>query len=125
MQQSAESLDNGELGEDRGNRKGRRVRTHFETLSSAAPAHDPTTVAKTGVAMLSDISYTGARLERSELNPPVGARIKVQIFLPSISGVYFELEGDVVRHTTNGFAIQYAWPSPEICRLVDDAASLV
>ena len=41
------------------------------------------------------------------------------------SGIYFELEGDAVHQTTNGFAIQHAWPSPEICRLVDDAASLV
>jgi len=107
------------------NREGRRVSTRFETLSTAEDPHDPTTAAKQGIAMLSDISYTGARLHRTELNPPVGARIKVQIFLPSRSGVYFELQGDVVRHTTNGFAIQYPWPSPEICRLVDDAASLV
>ena len=47
------------------------------------------------------------------------------IGLVARSGIYFELEGDAVHHTTNGFAIQYAWPSPEICRLVDDAASLV
>ncbi len=107
------------------NRKGQRVSTRFETLSTVEDSRDPTTTAKQGIAMLSDISYTGARLHRTELNPPLGARIKVQIFLPSSSGVYFELEGDVVRRTTNGFAIQYAWPSPEICRLVDDAASLV
>ena len=107
------------------NRKGRRVSTRFETLSTVEEPSDPAAALNQGIAMLSDISYTGARLHRTELNPPLGARIKVQIFLPSSSGVYFELEGDVVRHTTNGFAIQYPWPSPEICRLVDDAASLV
>ena len=57
--------------------------------------------------------------------PALGAFIRLQIFLPSHSGVYFEVEGQVVRHVKNGFAIQYDWPGKEICRLVDDAASLV
>jgi len=104
-------------------RQGHRIPTRFETLSTAGDPADP--AAKQGIAMLYDISYTGARLHRTDLTPPLGTRIKVQIFLPSRSGVYIELEGEVVRHTTNGFAIQYDLPSPEICRLVDDAASLV
>ena len=105
-------------------RKGYRIRTRFETISIEGDPLDPS-VGKQGIAMLADISYTGARLHRTELRPPLGAWIKVLIFLPSRSGVYFELEGQVVRRTTNGFAIQFDWPSPEICRLVDDVASLV
>jgi len=106
-------------------RGGHRVRTRFETISIEGDPHDSSSVAKQGIAMLADISYTGARLHRTQLSPPLGAWIRVQIFLPCRSGVYFELEGEVVRRTTNGFAIRYDWPSPEICRLVDDAASLV
>ena len=106
-------------------REGDRVPTRFETISSEGDPQEPSSVTKQGIAMLADISYTGARLHQTDLSPPLGAWIKVQIFLPSRSGVYFELEGEVVRHTTNGFAIRYDWPSREICRLVDDAASLV
>lgn len=106
-------------------RQGHRVSTRFETISTEGEPPDSSIAAKQGIAMLADISYTGARLHRTDLCPPLGAQIKVQIFLPSQSGVYFELEGQVVRLTTNGFAIQYGWPSPEIRRLVDDAASLV
>ncbi len=103
-----------------------RVPTRFETVSTET---DPSTTSsgedKQGVAMLADISYTGARLHRTDLTPRLGAFIRIQIFLPSRSGVYFEVEGQVVRHSKNGFAIEYDWPGPEICRLVDDAASLV
>jgi hypothetical protein len=106
-------------------RQGHRVPTHFETISTEGEPLDPSMTAKQGIAMLADISYTGAQLHRTDLSPPLGAQIKLQIFLPSQSGVYFELEGQVVRLTTDGFAIQYDRPSPEICRLVDDAASLV
>jgi hypothetical protein len=106
-------------------RRGYRVSTRFETISTAEDPQDSSVAPKQGIAMLTDISYTGARLHRTELSPPLGARVKVQIFLPSSSGVYFDLEGEVVRHTTNGFAIQYDSPSREICRLVDDVASLV
>ncbi len=113
------------MGDGVEKRQAYRVPTRFETLSTAEDPQDPATAPKQGVAMLTDISYTGAQLRRTALNPPLGAKIKVQIFLPGSPGVYFELEGEVVRHTTNGFAIRYDRPSPEICRLVDDAASLV
>lgn len=112
------------MREEAEKRRGHRVSTRFETISTEA-LQDPSSEGNQGIAMLTDISYTGARLHRTDLNPPLGTRIKVEIFLPSSSGVYFELEGQVVRRTKNGFAIQYDQPSPEICRLVDDAASLV
>ena len=107
-------------------RRGIRVATRFEALSTQSdPCDSSAPVDKQGVAMLADISYTGARLNRTALSPELGAFVKVQIFLPSHTGVYFELEGQVVRRTQNGFAIEYDWPGQEICRLVDDAASLL
>jgi hypothetical protein len=81
--------------------------------------------AQQGVGLLTDISYTGARLERTEHKPALGSRVRIEVFLSKRSGVWLKLEGEVIRHTRAGFAIRYAHPSPEICRLVDDAASIV
>ena len=114
------------MASDVDKRHGARVRTRFETLSMADP--DPLgrgEKAEQGIAVLTEISYSGARLERTKLAPPLGSHVRVQIFLPGRSGVYFELEGEVVRHLQNGFAIAYDWIAPEIQRLVDDAAALV
>lgn len=97
-------------------RRDRRIRTRFETLYS--------TERREGGGMLADISYSGARFEQTSLQPRAGARVRIHVFLPSRSEP-FELVGEVVRVTEQGFAIRYEKPKPEVCRLVDDAAALV
>ena len=61
-----------------------------------------------------------ARLDR---RLPLGTRIVLYIFLRPVQP--FELAGDVVRHTENGFALALEEPSLEVRHLIDDVAALV
>ena len=92
-------------------RQDSRVRTQFETLGNA------------GTAILQDISYSGAQLGETSTLPEIGSEITLYVFLQPINPI--ELGGTVVRHTENGFAIEYKDVNPEIRRLVDDAAAIV
>ena len=92
-------------------RRDSRVRAQFETLSSS------------GTAVLQDISYSGAQLSETSKLPEIGSEITLYVFLQPINPI--ELVGTVVRHTENGFAIEYKDVDPEIRRLVDDAAAIV
>lgn len=92
-------------------RQDSRVRTQFETLGNA------------GTAILQDISYSGAQLGETSKLPEIGSEITLYVFLQPINPI--ELVGTVVRHTENGFAIEYKDVNPEVRRLVDDAAAIV
>ncbi len=99
------------------NRRGRgRVKTRFELLYSAGRTE--------GNGVLADISYSGARIDGTSFRPKIGARIRLYVFVQPVSPL--EITGDVVRHTDDGFAIQYKTISdPELQALIDDAAAIV
>ena len=96
-------------------RRSPRFQTRFDTLVSAG--------AREGAGTLTDISYSGARLEDSSIRPPVGTLVRLYVFVRPVSP--FELEGTVSRHTETGFAIDYELFDAEIRRLVDDVTALV
>ena len=76
-----------------------------------------------GAGVLTDISYSGARLESSSLTPELGTKVRLYVFVQPVSP--FELVGEVVRTSPGGFAIAYQIESPDVRRLVDDVAALV
>ncbi|MDJ0868271.1 MAG: PilZ domain-containing protein [Myxococcota bacterium] len=96
-------------------RRDYRVKTEFETLYSSTK--------KYGAGMLADISYSGALIEGVSDKPPLGSELRLLVFLRPVSP--FELVGEVVRHTTDGFAVEYKDLDPEVRRLVDDASAVV
>ncbi len=80
--------------------------------------------------MLADISYSGALIEGTTMQPEIGTRIVLYVHLspPSAFGATppFELTGHVVRHHSTGFAIEYEDShDPDLRRMVDDAAAIV
>ena len=96
---------------DEDRRRNDRIKTRFETLSA------------TGVGVLTDISYSGAMLEKSEARPEVGSDVRLFVFIQPIDP--FELVGQIVRHTSDGFAIEFKDLDPDIRRFVDDLAAIV
>ena len=55
--------------------------------------------------------------------PPIGTKLRLYIFVQPVAP--FELIGEVVRHTPDGFAVENIETSAEIARLVDDVAAIV
>jgi len=96
-------------------RKDPRFRTRFDALISAG--------AMEGAGILADISYSGARLDDASHTPPVGASVRLYVFVHPV--MPFEIEGQVVRATESGFAIRYEVADAEVRRLVDDVAAIV
>lgn len=96
-------------------RRSPRFRTQFDALISSGR--------KEGAGTLAEISYSGARVEGASMQPSIGARITLYIFVLPVSP--FELTGQVARYTETGFAVAYDLFDPEIRRLVDDVAALV
>jgi hypothetical protein len=96
-------------------RRSPRFRTRFDALISAESAE--------GAGVLAEISYSGARLEGASVNPPLGSRVTLYIFVQPVAP--FTLTGQVVRSTPNGFAITYELFDEEIRRLVDDVSAMV
>ncbi len=98
----------------RASRQGVRLKTHFETLYCSDREE--------GEAVLTNVSYSGALLE-SATRPTMGSRVMLYVCLPDGAGP-LELRGKVVRHTSDGFAIYYDKPNPEVVRFVDDEAAI-
>lgn len=92
-----------------------RFRARFDALYSAGR--------REGSGVLTDISYTGAQLQKSSLLPELGSRVRIYVFVQPVAP--FELAGYVVRHTGDGFAIAYTLDDPEIRQLVDDVSGIV
>jgi hypothetical protein len=101
--------------ENSNRRRDGRVTTRFESLYSAGRSE--------GTGTLSDISYSGAMVVGASLKPEVGKQLRIYVFVQPVAP--FELVGTVVRHTEDGFAIEYPMVSEEIRRFVDDAAAIV
>lgn len=97
-------------------RHGARISTRFETLYCSERQE--------GAGVLRDISESGARLGESEIQPRIGAQVRLHVLLPDHEAP-FELVGEVVRHTERGFAIAYRKPSPEACERIAKAARLL
>ena len=79
---------------------------------------------------LANISYSGALIEDITMQPEIGTRVVLYVYLkpPSAFGAAppFKLAGHVVRHISNGFAIEYEDNlDPDVCRMVDDAAAIM
>lgn len=96
-------------------RRSPRLRTRFDALISAASDE--------GAGILAEISYSGARLEETSIQPPVGTRVALYVFVQPVSP--FTLQGQVARLTESGFAVTYELFDPEIRRLVDDVGAIV
>ena len=96
-------------------RRSGRVRTRFDALYSAGQ--------REGAGVLADISYSGARIEDSSIQPELGTTVRIYVFIQPVRP--FELVGSVVRHGASGFAIEYKDLDPDVRRMVDDAAAIV
>ncbi len=96
-------------------RRAGRIPTQFESLYSAGRCE--------GTGILTDISFTGAMIEGASLKPEIGKALRIYVFVQPVSP--FEIVGTVVRHSEQGFAIEYPSLSDEVRRLVEDAAAIV
>lgn len=96
-------------------RRSLRFRTQFDTLIAAD--------SKEGAGTLTEISYAGARLEKTSFQPAIGSKVSLYIFIQPVAP--FELHGIVARHTEGGFAITCELFDAEIRRLVDDVSAIV
>jgi hypothetical protein len=96
-------------------RKDPRFKTRFDALYSAGRDE--------GSAALVDLSYTGARLESASLQPEVGTKVRLYVFVQPVAP--FELFGHVVRQTEEGFAVHLDVFDEDLRRLVDDVAAIV
>ena len=82
------------------------------------------------VGVLTNISYSGALIEDTSMQPEIGTPIALYVYLepPSAfeAATPFELTGHVVRHSSTGFAIEYEDNlDPDVRRMVDDAVTIV
>lgn len=96
-------------------RRSARFRTRFDALISAE--------AQEGAGVLTELSYAGAKLEETSLQPPLGSKITLYVFVQPVAP--FELHGHVARLTESGFAILYELFDPQIRQLVDDVNAIV
>jgi len=99
-----------------------------------------------GVASLVNISYTGALLGNTTMRPEIGARVTFHVQRASEAEIgtstnlygdlqpprgfeaeaQSELTGLVVRHSSDGFAVEFeSSHDPHMRRIVDDAAAIV
>ncbi len=100
-------------------RRGDRISTALNAHYSSGP--------KDGIGVLANISYSGALIEGSSVQPAVGTRVRIYVFTEPVDPIApaspYELVGRVVRHSSSGFAIEYEDADPEVCQLVDQAAA--
>ncbi len=73
--------------------------------------------------MLTDVSYSGAHLKDVSHVPELGTKIRLYVFVLPVNPC--ELEGEVVRCSESGFAIEYSVESPDVRRLVDDVTAVL
>ena len=100
-------------------RRADRVSTALNAHYSSGP--------KDGIGVLANISYSGALIEGTSVQPAVGSKVRVYVFTEPVDPIApaspYELVGRVVRHSSSGFAIEYEDADPEVCQLVDQAAA--
>ena len=96
-------------------RKDIRFRARFDALISSGPTE--------GAGVLVDLSYSGARMEETSLQPALGTSVRLYVFVQPVAP--FELVGRVTRYTESGFVILYEVSDPDVRRLVDDVSAIV
>ncbi len=67
-----------------------------------------------GSGILASLSLSGALLETTSIQPPIGAAVEIRIRQPN-GDKPLALAGIAVRHSTSGFAIQFSM-SAEVVR---------
>jgi hypothetical protein len=82
------------------------------------------------VGVLVNISYSGALIEDTTMQPEIGTPVTLHVYLEPSSAFEavtpFEIAGHVVRHSPNGFAIEHDDNlDADVRRMVDDAAAIV
>ena len=70
-----------------------------------------------GDGFLTNISNAGALVEEVTSQPSIGNRVRLLVRLPDQAE--FELVGRVVRHTENGFGIEFEKHYPILSHLID------
>lgn len=107
------------MSEFRERRRGDRVAIALNAHYSAGP--------EDGIGVLANISYSGALIEGSSVQPTVGSKVRIYVFTEPVDPIApaspYELVGRVVRHSSSGFAIEYEDDDPEVRQLVDEASS--
>ncbi len=103
---------------------GRRRADRVSTALNAHYSSDP----EEGIGVLANISYSGALIEGSSVQPSVGSMVRIYVFTETIDPIApaspYELVGRVVRHSSTGFAIEYKDKfDPEARQLVDEVAT--
>ncbi len=83
-----------------------------------------------GDGVLADVSYSGALIEDTTIQPEIGTYVVLHVYLepPSAfeAATPFQLTGRVVRHSSAGFAIEYKDKFDlDVRRVVDDAAAIM
>ncbi len=101
----------------------RRRDARFLTAMNAHYSSGP----EDGIGVLANISYSGALIEGSSVQPSVGSRVRIYVFTEPVDPIApaspYELIGRVVRHSPSGFAIEYEDTDPAVRQLVDEAAA--
>jgi hypothetical protein len=100
-------------------RRATRVSTALNAHYSSGPEE--------GIGVLANISYSGALIEGSSVQPTVGSRVRIYVFTEPVDPIApaspYELVGRVVRHSCSGFAIEYDDSDLEARQLFDKATS--
>ncbi len=100
-------------------RRGDRFTTALNAHYSSGPEE--------GIGVLANISYSGALIEDSSVQPSVGSRVRIYVFVEPVDPIAhpgpYEFAGRVVRHSSSGFAIEYKDDDPEVHQLVDKTAA--
>jgi hypothetical protein len=99
-----------------------RISIHLEAFYSYGRMEDD--------GVLANISYSGALIENTTIQPEIGTPVTLYVYLKPPSAFEattpFKLSGHVVRHCAAGFAIAYEDDhDPDIRQMVDDAAAVV
>ena len=69
-----------------------------------------------GAGTLESLSLSGALLQKTSIRPKLGAAVEIRFRLPGDEKPV-ALAGTAVRHSTSGFAIEFA-TSPDIVRQI-------
>ena len=82
------------------------------------------------VGVLTNISYSGALIEETSMQPEILTSCVLHVHLKPRDAFRvvspFELAGRTVRHSSTGFAIEFTDRSdPDVHRMVDDAAAIL
>jgi len=82
------------------------------------------------VGELVNISYSGALIEDSSMQPEIGTTVILFVYLNPPGDFKavnpFRLTGEVARHSSTGFAIEFENTfDPDVRRVVDDAKAIM